>query len=144
MNCYLWFSFVRYISVHEIVALLGDSTSMALPAFHAFTGCDSTASFFGRGKKTAWQIWQAYPEVTSAFLYMSSPNPSKQHLQTLSPLIQGFVNRLYGVTGEASATVDSGRVHLLIHQGKPFQDMPPSSDALEQKILRTTYQVCNK
>lgn len=35
--------------------------------FHAFTGCDTVSSFLGKGKKTAWQTWLQYEEVTSAF-----------------------------------------------------------------------------
>ena len=121
--------------------MLGVITSMSLPAFHAFTGCDTTAAFFGRGKKKAWQVWQAYPNVTSAFLYMSGANPIKQHIDTHLPSIHGFVNHLYGVLEDTATTVDAARLHLLIHKGKNFDDIPPSSDALYQKVLRTAYQV---
>ena len=32
----------RYIPIHYIVRLLGPSKALALPAFHALTGCDTT------------------------------------------------------------------------------------------------------
>ena len=32
--------------------------------FHSFTGFDITSSFFGIGKKTAWNAWESFPEVT--------------------------------------------------------------------------------
>ncbi|KAG0721675.1 hypothetical protein GWK47_045992 [Chionoecetes opilio] len=35
--------------------------------FHSFTGCDPTSAFFGKGKKSAWEAWNAYVEVTEAF-----------------------------------------------------------------------------
>ena len=35
--------------------------------FHAFTGCDTVSSFGGRGKKTAWETWKAYEDVTPVF-----------------------------------------------------------------------------
>ena len=41
----------RYISIHEVVAQLDPSICAVLPAFHSFTGCDTTSSFLGRGKK---------------------------------------------------------------------------------------------
>ena len=55
----------RYIPAHAIAQSLGPSVktitpskAMALPAFHALTGCDTTSTFFGKGKKTAWSVWQ--------------------------------------------------------------------------------------
>ena len=48
----------RYIPAHAIAQSLGQSKAMALPAFHALTGCDTTSTFFGKGKKTAWSVWQ--------------------------------------------------------------------------------------
>ena len=47
----------RYIAIHEVVASLGQVRSLALPGFHAFAGCDTTSSFFGKGKKSAFSIW---------------------------------------------------------------------------------------
>ena len=31
---------------------------------HAFTGCDVVSAFRGKGKSTAWQTWDVYPEAT--------------------------------------------------------------------------------
>ena len=36
--------------------------------FHTLTGCDTVSSFVGHGKKTAWTIWKALPELTDAML----------------------------------------------------------------------------
>ena len=41
---------LRYISVNEIWRTLGSELCGALPGFHAFTGCDYTASFSRKGK----------------------------------------------------------------------------------------------
>ena len=41
----------RYIQVHFISLSIGSSLCKALPGFHALTGCDSTSSFYGIGKK---------------------------------------------------------------------------------------------
>ena len=38
--------------------------------FHAFSGCDTTSSFHGRGKKIAWEPLVSFPEVKVAFQYM--------------------------------------------------------------------------
>ena len=34
---------------------------------HALTGCDTVSAFCGRGKKTTWNTWKVFPEVTGAF-----------------------------------------------------------------------------
>ena len=52
----------------------GKRKSHSTTNFHSVTGCDTTSTFFGKGKKSAWHAWKAFPEVTKAFLYMAS-NP---------------------------------------------------------------------
>jgi hypothetical protein len=51
----LWIHFgvgktVRLIPVHELAVAL---VCLALPVFHAITGCDTVSCFHGKGKKTA-------------------------------------------------------------------------------------------
>ena len=62
---------LRYIPVHTICDTLGPQVSSALPAFHAFTGCDTVSCFRGKGKKTAMETWNCFPEVTGIFLELS-------------------------------------------------------------------------
>ena len=50
---------------------LGEPKARALPVFHALTGCGTTSVFRGKGKKFAWQAWQAFEEVTDIFKYLS-------------------------------------------------------------------------
>ena len=47
--------------------------SLALPFFHAFTGCDTTSSFYRHGKCKFWNTWMREdPEVTSTFIELSN------------------------------------------------------------------------
>jgi len=65
----------RYIPVHEIVEAIGPRKSQALPTFHAYSRCDTVSAFATRGKKSAWDAWIAYEDVTSTFLALSTaPN----------------------------------------------------------------------
>ena len=71
----IWISFgmgknLQYISINATCESLGSETSLALPFFHSFNGCDTTSCFFGKGKKSTWDAWKAYPAVTEAFLYL--------------------------------------------------------------------------
>ena len=36
-----------------------------------WTGCDSTSSFHGKVKKSAWECWKAVPHVTNAFVTLT-------------------------------------------------------------------------
>ena len=52
----IWVAFgmgkdLRYVPVHEISASLDPRKSLALPVFHAFTGCDTVSHFAHVGNK---------------------------------------------------------------------------------------------
>ena len=59
------------VLINAICASLGPDTSRAMPLLHSLTGCDTTSYFMGRGKKSAWEAWKSYREVTDAFLYLA-------------------------------------------------------------------------
>ena len=62
----------RFYSINYICASLGELKARALPVFHALTGCDTTSAFRGKGKKSAWQAWQTYKEVTETFVFLAN------------------------------------------------------------------------
>ena len=39
--------------------------------FHALTGCDTMSAIVGHGKKTAWAVWNFFPELTSGLLALA-------------------------------------------------------------------------
>ena len=46
----------RFVNLTNIARSLGCETCKALPGMHAFTGCDSTSAFAGRGTKVAFDL----------------------------------------------------------------------------------------
>ena len=77
----LWIAFgvSKYFALYSINAIYqetGVTTALALPVFHAFSGCDTTSSFQGKGKRSVWEAWKSFIEVTSAFLFIAE-NPFK-------------------------------------------------------------------
>jgi hypothetical protein len=107
--CELWLAFgcgkhFRYIPVHTIARQMGNARAGGLPAFHSITGCDTVSSLFGKGKKTAWTVWQQNPDVTWALRALSS-SPRVVTDEIFS--IQEFVVKLYDLAG---CDVDAARM----------------------------------
>ena len=62
----------RFYHINAICRNLGESKSRALHVFHAYSGCDTTSAFIGKGKKSAWRAWQVYDDATDAFVYLAN------------------------------------------------------------------------
>ena len=125
----------------KIVLYIGKSKALALPGFHGFTGVDTTSALMRQGKVTAWCVWMSYPAATLAFQKLSTPIVDPQELNAFMPIIETFVNKVFlGISCEFSS-VDEARLDGIIHKSKDFSNLPPSSDALLQHVLRTAQQV---
>ena len=61
----------RFYHINAICERLGEPQSRASPVFHAFSGCDTTSAFNGKDKKSVWQAWQAFEDVTETFVYLA-------------------------------------------------------------------------
>ena len=78
-DCDIWIKFgkgntLTNISLTSVFNSIGKEMASGLPFFHAFTGCNTTSAFKGKGKKTAWQTWKAYQAMTAVFAELSQ-NP---------------------------------------------------------------------
>ena len=83
---------VYNLAAHSIDISLGQDKAPVLPMFHALTGCDNG----GRGKKTAWDTWMVFPELTPVLrsLKCSSANVADDSMD----VIERFVVLLYDRT----------------------------------------------
>ena len=57
--------------------------------FHALTGCDTVSFFSGRGKKTVWDVWKVFPELTPVLKAMLMLPEDIDH--TFLDVIERFV-----------------------------------------------------
>lgn len=82
----------RFIDITAIYKNLGPNICNALPGFHAFTGCDYTASFFGKWKIKPFDILTKHTEICEAFakLGQSDVIPNDVMVQ-----IERFVCHMY-------------------------------------------------
>ena len=114
----------QHIPLHEITQTLGPEKSLSCRLFHSFTGCDTTSSFLGIGKKTAWAAWQAYPDFTKTLLTLSD-YPT---LLTLDSIHMARLERwtvvMYSKSSGCSRVNDVRR-QLFIHGTRTLDHTPP-------------------
>jgi hypothetical protein len=92
---------------------------------------------FGKGKKTALDTWNSYPEVTPVFLAMS--NTHSEIYDEWMTALERYTVLLYDRTSTAS-TVNEARKQLFTHKGRQFDALPPTRAALAEHVKRTVYQ----
>ena len=61
-------------NIIELSTNRGRNKSIALPYFHSFSGCDTSSSFFGKGKLTFWDAWMSYQDdiLTDTFIELGN------------------------------------------------------------------------
>lgn len=127
----LWVAFgtgkhFRFYNINSICACLGRERSHCLVPFHAFTGCDTTSSFFGRTKKTTWAIWNIYPEINQAFIHMlENPYTEVDGASPFFRLLERFTVLLYDKTSVLES-VNEARLDLFCKKNKSLEYLPPS------------------
>lgn len=140
----LWVAFgagksFRYLPVHNISTKLGQSKAKVLPLFHALTGCDTVSFFSGRGKKTAWDIWNVFPELTNTLDNLNKSSVTVEDVKSVMGVIERFIVLLYDRTSVLT-DVDQARQQLFTKKCRKIESIPPTKAALEQHILRAVHQ----
>ena len=91
----LWVAFGQ-LAAHEIAKALGPDHCMNLLMFNTFTGCDTVSCFGGRGKRTAWDTWMNFPDVTESFSALAT---TPETIDSWMQAGERFVVLLYDRTG---------------------------------------------
>ena len=71
----LWIDFgvgkyLKYIPIHKPASKFGKVMSEAFPFFHAISGCNTTSFVAGKGKKSFYETWELFSEITAVFSKM--------------------------------------------------------------------------
>ena len=98
--------------------------------------CHGVSCFGDRGKRTAWDIWNAYDEVTPAFCALAATPESVENW--LGPL-ERFVVLLYDRTS-SQEFVNGATKQLFTQKGRAIEGLPPTQAALLQHTKRAAYQ----
>ena len=135
----------RILDMNLIYEHVGESISLALPFFHSFTGCDSTASFYGKSKKFWYELWMKQinePEdITSAFTQLSWL-PSTETFEQNFRALENFVVAAYNFKDrKPEVTLEETRYNFFTMTAKmDLRLLPPSKNALKMHVLRSSYQ----
>ena len=127
----------RWIPIHEIVMTLGSEKTSGMPFFHTFSGCDTVSAFCGKGKKSTWQTWIVFDNVSGTFTKLSQcPRTVDDHdLQ----ILERFVIIMYD-RSSAATNVDDARLDLFARKQRSYNAIPPTSAALKEHVKHAAYQ----
>ena len=138
----------RSINISAISQKLGSDICDALPGFHAFTGCDYTASFMRKGKGRPYQHMVEEKTYISVFQSLgNTPEVSDEDIKTL----ESFVCRMYGKRKETQVNTARYLIFRKIFSPhdmtKPLESLkssepsclPPCKKVLLEKIKRSNY-----
>ena len=138
----MWIAFgqgakMRWIPVHEVVSAIWLEKTRGIPYFHAFTGCDVVSAFRGKVKKSAWQTWNVFDDVSETFTNLS------QHPTLIRDLdlqrLERFVVLMYERSSAATG-VDEARLHIFARKQRPYNSIPATQAALREHAKRAAYQ----
>lgn len=133
----LWFSTgvkdrLRYIPVHAVSEKLRQKLCKSLPAFHALTGCDTTSSLTGVGKKKAWEaLCRSEAQQESLALVRQSAVLDDE----TSLKCEEFICTLYPAVKKKTKSADELRYVMFCQKRHKSELLPPTSDSLQQHTL---------
>ena len=116
------------LNIKRLHQNIGPERCLALPMFHAMSGCDTTSGLKSRGKRIWWNTWNNHPEVTETFMKISQ-HPSR-FCQVMTSLPWGilFVDsttthrlRLMSVFWEWTCSVKAVKTSSGFHQHRTHQ-----------------------
>ena len=129
------------ICTHQHCIQYSWKKSIALPFFHSFTGCDTTSGFYGKGKKTAWEAWKSFPDVTLAFLHFQNNDFAQFSVESnYFKLLERFCVVMYDKTSSQDYSVIEARREMFCQKNRTMETIPPAQDDLIHDTRRAAYQ----
>lgn len=138
----IWLAFgtgksLQFLPAHDIATALGLDKSKVLPMFHALTGCETVSAFAGHGKRTAWAVWESFPELTESLSEVN--NEPTEITESCMNIIARFVTLMNDRTSTCSE-INTTRKKLFANKGRPLESIPPTRHALVQHVRCAVFQ----
>ena len=125
----------RFIAIGVMANSLGDDFCKCLPTLHALTGCDTTSSFFGVGKKIAIKIFKKHQKALQILQTFGTCT-----VEDACDMARKFILLLYG-SDDQIESLDKLRHNIAIKTVKSASKLPPTEDAFKLHVQRCQYQV---
>lgn len=136
----------RYINLNQLHHFLGESLCNSLPAYHALTGCDYTASFCRKGKVTPLKILEKDIAAQEALGQLGIVT---EITNSIVKALEKFICSIYGK--KTFEEVNKVRIQIFLDKFKPKKKedriscvkkldgsaMPPCSRVILNKLKRT-------
>ena len=128
-----------YLPIHELSLGLGVNICRAYPFFHSLSGCDTTSSVAGKGKKSFHATWELMPEVTPVFEKLSKLTEQSEISEDDLRIIEHYFVVLYSTTVNMTAVNEARRL-LFANGDRSVENIPPTMDALKLHVLKSALQ----
>ena len=109
----------------------------ALIGFHVLTGCDSNSALSGLGKKKGLNVLYASNEHQSSLGHLGEETELSNHT---SEACEAFICAVYTAVKAAGTKVNDVRYWMFCQKGQRNENLPPTSDSLQQHMKRGNYQ----
>ncbi len=128
----------RYADINAIATFFGKDLSLALPAIHALSGCDTASYFFRVGKlKILKRVFKAQESCSLIKNLGLNGNITEDELDNAKEFIRTI---FYG--GNSNQTYVETRIRLYNDMKvKSSMCIPPDPDSVIQVIKRAHYQI---
>ena len=139
----LWISYgsskqVRNLPAQAIATSLVREKARVLPMSHALTGCDTLSFFSGKGKKTAWDAWNVFSQLTPV---LKAPLMLPEDIDdTCMDVIEIFVILLYDRTSSLSKIIEVRQELFSRRKKNPLTTALPLKHLLLQHVKRAVFQ----
>ena len=125
----------KCVPIHSICEQLSPSLCDILPIMHSLTGCDTTSSFLGIGKKTALKVLLQDSEKHKDLITLIGNNE-----ETAIEAASKFVISLYEPKAKKDTSINQLRIKLAKRKDKDIARIPPCEDAFTQHTKRCMWQ----
>ena len=128
---------VTYTNITSISDCLGDTLSVSLIGYHAFSGNDAISAFAGKGKLIGYNILKKKTEFQETFCQLGQT----EHLnENLFNRLDKFVCKMYTSNTEVVDVNDCRYALFTARRGEiDSAHLPPCKDSLQQHSIRCNY-----
>ena len=128
----------KQVDIKKIAHALGPACVQGIVGMHAYTGCDTVSSLFGKGKINILKLMCANPDVQNAFAKLGE---EYEVSEGLFDILEKATCLIYAAKTKIS-NVNELRYHLFCAKKGEIESyqMPPCKDSLKKHVMCANYQ----